>query len=417
MNAPSREADAQAAHSTIPPEPDTDIGFLLVKTDTRELADWSQELERRGVAAEYVLRCCDDGGALRALSERRRMPTVAFVPWPCSDALLGALQARGSYVVALLAPDAWEQAFDAQRRGADDVLLEPASRQAFGVRAALARQILRQRRPAPWHRPRVVLREALAHPTGGDVLLKTESGTTRVLVSRGRVVWVHDEAGGSLLQELQSLGVRIDADELSEAIAECQRTRDHFVEVLARWGLAERNTVEEATRALVHRRLERALGRKDVVALFLPMQRRGGDSVGFTTDELGLSRTIAPPADGVPTSLPTQDTARFDALTRSALAVDGCTSAVVLHYGSATVLSRAGDPGVLPLSWGLGSTLHLLVEDRADAIVCSGERALFARRLPEDGSYFVCVEFDLAATSLALARMSVARLVDGMRSS
>jgi CheY-like chemotaxis protein len=395
-----------------------EVTILLVEPDARRRADCARELRARG-----SLEITAHEDAVDALALLRRGPTVAFLPWPLSGpadhVLVQRLHSSGAHVIACVSPDHWEAARDAHREGADDVLLTPCAPEAFAVRALLARDVLTRRRPSPWQRPRTVLRQALAHPTGGDVLVQRDDGLVKVLVARGRVAWVHDGEGkGSLLRELACLGVTIDADDLATVVAECRTTREELGVVLERWGLVDRSTLDAAMRALVNGRLSRALADREAVALFVPSRWQDLRPRGFTTEELDVPHTIAPPSTSEIASVPRAGEilrrARFDEITAAALRTTGCRSAFVLHYGSATVVSAAGEPELLPLAWGLGATLHQSGHQasgaRPDAIVCLGERAMCARGLGSEASYFLCVDFDLSVTSLALARRAVAAL-------
>jgi hypothetical protein len=260
------------------------------------------------------------------------------------------------------------------------------------------------------------LQQALSHPVGGEVIVRHAEVCSKILVSAGRVAWVHDDAEqGALLDRLRAFGVRVSHEELSHVVAECQRTREHFADVLSRWGLAEREAVVNAVRALVDGRLKATLSRRNGVAVFLPSRHDEGAKLGFTTEELTLDpRTMMPPPRPAfeSASQPLLDAdaiAQCDVAVRDVRGLDGCIRVAVIHESTSTVVHGE----VEPLAWTLGAALDGLDDVRADVFACSADRAHLARRLGDE--CFVYASFDLSATSLALARRSFATALDRAR--
>lgn len=393
------------------------VQLLILDDSGRDLSGVAAELSRRGISAEDLHVCTDSTEALRALDRQPATAVVAFLGWPLDEAgarsLLSALRAGGAYVLAMLPPDRWVEAETAPQEGADDVVLLPCPPEALAARAVLAMEAARRSRPSPWHRPRFVLRQALSHATGGEVIVRGRAGTTRVLVSRGLVAWVHDDADrGSWQDALRAFGVTVTTEQLTSVLEECRLTREHVAEVLARWGIAERDVVQRATRSLVDARLKRALSDADAAALFVPGAWHEPSPVGYTREELDVPRAtlFPPPPPSSRGSRPSFDAERLSLLGRVAqdvFGVGGCVSAAVLHYGSATVVSAAGETSAPSLAWSLGAALHELEDTAADAMLCSGDRCHLARRIAGSEGCFVYAAFDLATTSIALARLSV----------
>ena len=348
---------------------------------------------------------------------------VAFVAWPPEEpdgrALVRSLSARGAHVVAVVSPDHKDNALAAADEGADDIFLTPGTLHGFAVRALLAAHSAARRRAAPWFRPRSVLHEALAHATGGEVIVRGRAGAIRVLVSHGRIAWVHDDADrGALLERLRTCGVNVTAEELASVVAECQATGQHLTEVMAQWGIAEAQAVRDATRAILDGRLKRALSEEDCAALFIPSQWRETPRLGFTSEELGVSRATVPPRGQalrrVPGPVPSaEQVARVDAVVREVLTIDGCVAAAGLHYGAAAIVSWAGDAERLTLAWTLGAALDELADSGADVLACSANCCHLARSIPAERDCFVYGAFDLSGTSVALARRSLAVVIRG----
>jgi hypothetical protein len=134
--------------------------------------------------------------------------------------------------------------------------------------------------------------------------------------------------------------------------------------------------------------------------------------LGFTSDELQLPKaTVAPPPapSTLRSSRPILDEtglARCEAAAREVIALDGCTAVAVIHEQTSTVIHGAAEP----LVWTLGAALEGLDDARADVFACTTDRCHLARRLGAD--CFVYASFDLAATSLALARRSFASALE-----
>lgn len=396
--------------------------FLIVEPDPRARAARARDLSRCGIGPEQVLAFGEAGAALRSLGAEPAPSVVAFLAWawpiePEARALVSTLRGAGAYVVAMVPRERWESAVDVYRDGADDVLLTPCSPHAFAVRALVARDAARHVRPAPWHRPRRVLNEALAHAVGGEVLVRAPSGCARVVVSHGRVAWVHDDGDlGSLVERLRASGVRVTADELALVVAECQRTREHFADVLARWGLAEPGAVSDAVRALIDRRLQAALARPYAAALFAPSRTSSPAKLGFKTEELRrMPGTLPPPRHHVPSARGSLDAnlrARCERVAREAHAAEGCLGAAALHFGVVPVVAASGETDRLTLAWSLGAALDALDDPAADVFASCGDRCHLARRIAGAPECVLYATFDLQTTSLALARRTLAAIAE-----
>lgn len=401
---------------------ETPIRFLFVDRNERAVQWSSRELARVGIEAEDIVAVTDAGAAMRFVTtQRASMRFVAFVAWSLEHAdarvLVATLRAAGAFVVATLPRGQWQAAADAYGEGADDVLLTPAPAHGLAVRALVAREAVRRARPAPWHRLRAVLHEALAHPIGGEVVVRGSACDARIVVSRGRVAWVHDHADrGAFRERLRAHGVDVTAEELTAVLAECQRTREHFADVLARWGLADRDAIVDAIRSLVDARLRSAMARRDAAALFVPAHDNAGVQVAFELQELSPApRTVPPPGLGGPSGsivVHPEMVARADAIVAELRALTGCAAAAVFHTGAASVVSAAAEDDVLSIGWTLGAALEVLDDARADVFASNADRCHVARRLAGAPDCFAFAIFDLATTSLAMGRLGVAAIVE-----
>lgn len=401
------------------PEGPEAVQIVFVDPDRRALALWVDELIRSGVPRGSILTCTDASTALASLPGEARL--VAFVSWSLGDAdirpLMQSMRARGAYVVALVPPNQRSQALAAGADGVEDVVFTPCRSEAVVARALLAADAVRRSRPAPWHRPRAALQEALRHADGGEVVVRRQGGTSRILVSRGRIAWVDDDADrGTLIARLRAHGVDVTSEDLANVIAEARRTNEHFADVLSGWGLADSEAVERAVRGIVDARLAAAMAQKDATALFLPATWSDSGRMGFPAEQLGSGRSTVPPSLHstlrlTPVSFEGDVLASMHALADDVLALDGCVVSAVLHYGSASVVCARGDADRLALAWSLGAVLDELDDPAADALVNSGARCHVARPLPGT-ECFVYAAFDPDVASVALARRTVALAVE-----
>jgi hypothetical protein len=147
-------------------------------------------------------------------------------------------------------------------------------------------QASRQRKllvPSVW----AALEEGLAHPVGGEVVVRSGDAIGRIYLYKGAIAWVNCSQLRVRLRDTLLANSDINAEELEAALQESQQLRQHFAETLLAWGLIEREKLWECLR--IHN--ARHLGaitqlRQDPQALFVPLVRTYSAGLIFKLEEL-----------------------------------------------------------------------------------------------------------------------------------
>ena len=137
--------------------------------------------------------------------------------------------------------------------------------------------------PAVW----TALEEGLAHPVGGEVLVRSGDAIGRIYLYKGAIAWVNCSQLGVRLRDTLLANSNINAEELEAALQESQQLRQHFAETLMAWGLIERQKLWECLRSHNARHLGAISQlRQDPQALFVPLVRTYSAGLIFTLEEL-----------------------------------------------------------------------------------------------------------------------------------
>ncbi|AKF11208.1 response regulator transcription factor [Sandaracinus amylolyticus] len=302
-----------------------------------------------------------------------------------------------TWVLAVAASSALSDALD---QGADDVLLQPFTAEEARARIAFALRHVSRPRGAT---PRAALAEALAHPRGGEVVVRVGDETTRIHVHEGRIVWVHRAGEPTGLSDVFPALDRREAAELTRTARE---TRRHFADVLVDRGRLDAAEVREGVRRFVEARLGPTLDADGAVALFAPGTLAYHAQLSFERRE--VARPTQPPP------LTTRASGTVETVGReawvglvAALRGNGACSVAILDCATGVAVLDDGDDLDTAIAWGLARLITLDGAARSD-VMLGGERAHVARALPGSDRFVVYVAYDDPAVNLALARHELA---------
>lgn len=320
------------------------------------------------------------------------------------------------YIVALGGLSDQAALFHAMEGHVDEVLSRPFG----GDLAFRLRQTLRAARgsSAPTS-PRGALEEALKSPQGGEVAVRSGDVTAFIHVQDSHVVWANVSSVPASMDEVVRHGdVVLDPELVAAVKEECRSTGAHFMEVLVRWGIIEQERAREAVRAFVADRVKLALELPGAVALFLPRSRRHTERLRFRASEIPSLRV---PAVEAPSS------SRFDAappsvsrvplplveitgIVNDAMRVDGALAAALLDRKTGASLFHSGADMDMAIAWSQLGTLAALGPSAEDVIGASEERCFITRPLRFAASLALFVTVSLSATTVGLARATIARI-------
>lgn len=134
-------------------------------------------------------------------------------------------------------------------------------------------------------RCRAALVEALRHPTGGEVVVRSGDIVGRIFVHRGDIAWAYSTAmKGTLLQALEREG--LDPKAIRSAFDQCRVSGRNFGEELVRLGMLDRVRMREVLRLHVRERLRSIVSLPDANVLFAPADRAYQSDFTFSLREL-----------------------------------------------------------------------------------------------------------------------------------
>lgn len=309
----------------------------------------------------------------------------------------------------------------AMEEAADDVLCRP-----FG-----AEVLLRLRRAVHAAQssngvitPRAALDEALASVPGGEVVVRSGRVVAVIHVQDGYIVWANLSSMPAAMEDVtRSAGVHLDAETISAVKQECRAKGTHFMDVLVAWGTIERDRAREAVREFVAERVKLVLELPEASALFLPKARIHSERLRFSANEIPSLRpsSIVPSGDISSFDAPAPSSRSFGNVPvenvawsfNEAAKLEGVLSVAVLERKTgASVFATSGelDTGI---AWSQLGTLAALGREADDVLACAGDRCFVTRVLRAAPSLALFVVLSLSATTVGLARSSVAQVAAG----
>lgn len=299
---------------------------------------------------------------------------------------------------------------EALEAGADDVIAKPWSPEELLARIRTGERIVGvARRPTAFQS---ALDEALSG-IGGELVVRAGSVYGRIFTHAGRIVWIeqnpHEQSLFTLLRDATGLS----ADDWRGIVEECRTARIGILEGIARWGVADAETVAACTRRLVAARLERLAG-LDGVSVFLPHPRDYAGRLSFGLGELGVPdapsapRMPSPQPRAVTTPTPLSIEARE--LVNALLAIPGARDAAVVDLDSSEIAGRGPDPAEVETSaHGHGRALRSLsVDDRTDEVISASEslwRVISRLKHGQERCLYVTVDQKVGTLGGTLARI------------
>ncbi|WAS91059.1 response regulator transcription factor [Nannocystis punicea] len=389
---------------------------LVADDDPVARAMLAGPLEERGYAVSEAA----DGAAAWELLSEAAPPQIVLLDWvmPRISGLEVCRRLREArapaHVVLVTARNRHADMLDGFAAGADDFLVKPLSSGEVVARVQAAERALALASATPGLA--AALAEAHASP-GGDLLLRSGAEVGRVFFHAGRVAWVHlSSETGSLHDLLRDLP-DVRADDVSAVLEECFTAGRHFADVLIEWEVVTAGELEARLRRWLAAKLQRLLGRRHEVVMFVPQQRRYSSGLTFALAELlptfvGATEPLAP-TRSVPPAI--EIDAEIRRCLDEAMALDGAQAAALLDSDRGRFLARRGHP----LDDGLVHALTRLVHSEEvddcvdDILVTRGPRLHLLQRTPRTGCYLF-VELDRASGSMGLARSRLQTLARGL---
>ncbi len=164
------------------------------------------------------------------------------------------------------------------------------------------------------------LGEGLAHPVGGEVVVRAGEVIGRIYLYKGTVAWVNCSCVETRVRDTLLAHAGIDTEELDAALQDCRQQRRHFAETLLEWGLIDRERLWQCLLRYTAQHLSVIFQlRDDPQVLFVPLVRTYSAGMVFTLEQLldaceaqkteamaarQLPLTEPPPAPPVPEAAP-----------------------------------------------------------------------------------------------------------------
>jgi hypothetical protein len=134
---------------------------------------------------------------------------------------------------------------------------------------------------------RRALDEGLAHPVGGEVVVRSGGTIGRIYLYQGAIAWVNCSQLQLRVRDTLLENAGITPEELDAALQESRQLRQHFAETLLAWGLIDRERLWECLRIHNARHLGSiAQLRHEPQSLFVPLVRTYSAGLIFKLEEL-----------------------------------------------------------------------------------------------------------------------------------
>ncbi len=328
-----------------------------------------------------------------------------------------------------------EEVFECLAAGADDLLTKPVPPDVLVERIELANH--RRAAAAANSGPAPAAIVAARTEGQGELVFRSGEITARIYFKDGKVAWAHVADGSEgLLQALEpELGG--DRETVRAAVEESRKTGDTLTETLVAWGLVSRARLRESVGVWIRKKIEIILRLPSPQTLFLPHRRGHSEELLFELDEV-MDPQVVPSGIGLgkrPTALdevrpslipargwaaaflepPTRD-ARCSTILDACMNCDGFLGAAVVDRLMGYCLERRGCELNPDTVWAHLQCLGVIAREEVeveDTIVCAHKRYHLARTVPHSPNTVVYVVVDASTVSLATARFSLKRAIEG----
>lgn len=343
-------------------------------------------------------------------------PSILLVRWATIAPFAKTFAQRWTAIgrgalVALLGPSEVEQLPRALASGVDDVVLGP-----FSAPALLARfEVLSWKASMPSGRKvAAVLRVALDHPDGGEVIIRSGDDVARVFVVSGSVAWVQDPRDTRpFLETLHDVAPNISREEFLAALEEARQTKKHFGAILVAWGLLSRESFDQGMARSIKNRLDAVLAWPEATAFFAPGQHAFSgptvaiESVMAVRQRSSNSMLIQPP----PSVLSGPELRTAGKMVSALMGQGGVVGAAVFDETLAVCVAQKGEVGEVEGAWAQINTLAAFGAEAQDALVARGDRWFIARRSTVNPRLVVHAVFDGKQIVIGLARHLLQKVV------
>lgn len=344
---------------------------------------------------------------------------IVLLEWTAADdaerhhlceALFRVARADRLYIVALGGPADHAALLSATDGAADDALSRPFASEILLLRLRQAVRFMRGAAIAL--SPRSALDEALEHGNG-EVCVRSGDTVARIHLQDGHIVWASVSSAPARMEDVVApSGVTLDPEMITAVKQECRSTGAHFMDVLVKWGLIDRDRAREALRSFVTDQVDVALALPDAAALFLPKARGQlqSDRLRFRASEIPSIKARIAPATSVwlgPESRRSPMIVDAAGFVATAMEIEGAIAAAVLERGSGACLSFAGADMDTQIAWSQVSALAALGPSAEEVIASAGDLYFVTRALRGAPSLALFVVLSASATSLGLSRAAV----------
>jgi hypothetical protein len=131
------------------------------------------------------------------------------------------------------------------------------------------------------------LSEGLAHPVGGEVVVRSGEVIGRIYLYKGAVAWVNCSSLQTRVRDMLLAHSEINPEELDAALQDSRQERRHFAETLLAWGLIDQ---ERLWHCLRHYNALHLRGifqlQDDPQVLFVPLVRTYSAGMVFSLEEM-----------------------------------------------------------------------------------------------------------------------------------
>lgn len=408
---------------------------ILIADDDPTYRELVEETLRGSLGYECLI--ASDGTEALDFCLRPDGPEIVLLDWmmpkltgtQVSRLVRGAALAKQPQIIFMTARTRLEEHLACLSAGGDDVLSKPFGPDLLVARIELAAQRFHKQLPPQDFRLAV---QGAVREGNGELLVRSDALVARILISEGKIAWVHAPSGsGSFLTGLEEKG-SLDRDTALAVVKECRTSGRGLVEVLAEWDLLKPEELRAHAAAWLRARVAELLELKNPKLLFLPGIHRCSKELLFEVDDLlgeswfSTEPSLPPPTTLSPSAFPpprswsrafqgtASPPATAQALVESCLAIDGLCGVAVLELQTGRCLSKGGTPLDPDVAWAQLGTLHAVArnEEAAQSVVVGSQHYHLAAFTKVPAPALVYATIRVAQVNLGTARADFVRAIE-----